>query len=248
MTFSTDFRTLAVATSNGQVLLYDLTDRRHPRLVSTTRFAAFTALAFSPDGHTLASSDGSGRVEMWDMTRPAAPIRLTTMTNRRSMSDAAPVSFSPDGNTLVAGGSTDRTVTLWDVTDRAHPSRVATVAGHNAAVTAAAISADGRTLATQSQDHVVLMWDITDRSNPIRIATLQRPSLAGTMAFSPDSRTLATGFTGTSANLTLWDYSALNRVRTASATTACAMTGRGFTADEWARAIPEVKYQRTCTG
>ncbi len=246
MTFRPDGRTLAVVTSYGRLMVYDLADRAHPRRVDVQKFGQFDSLAFSPDGRTLAAGDRSGRVELWDVTTPATPVRVTVLLPHGSTPGAPAVSFSPDGRTLVTRGSNPRSAALWDVTDRAHPSRLSTVTGDAAGLIVAVFAPDGRTLATESADHMVALWDITDPSTPVRIATLHRMTLAGGVALSPDGHTLATGVTATSEDLTLWDYSALNRLRTRSAAQACAMAGRGLTRAEWDRYIPNVGYQATC--
>ena len=206
----------------------------------------FDSLAFSPDGRTLAAGDQSGRVVLWDVTNPAAPAPVATLPHYGSSAGAPAVSFSPDGHTLVARGSNDRSAALWDVTDRAHPSRLSTVTGDSAGLIVATFAPGGRTLATESSDHMVALWDITDPSAPVRIATLRGRTLAGGLVLSPDGHTLATGATATSEDLTLWDYSGLNRIRTRSAEQACTMTGRGLTRAEWDRFIPNVGYQPTC--
>ncbi|MDQ1647662.1 MAG: hypothetical protein QOJ50_3846 [Cryptosporangiaceae bacterium] len=48
--------------------------------------------------------------------------------------------------------------------------------------------------------------------------------------------------------VSLWDDAELNDLRANPAKHACAITGVGFTADEWGRYIPELPYQPTCPG
>ena len=67
------------------------------------------------------------------------------------------------------------------------------------------------------------------------------------MVFSPDGRTLALGgasIAGTS--VTVWDYTRLTELRADPAGYACAIVGRGLSADEWADSIPEYAYRPTC--
>ena len=67
-------------------------------------------------------------------------------------------------------------------------------------------------------------------------------------ALSPDGRTLAiSGESDRGDGLTsLWDYTKLNDLRADPAKQACAITGRGLTAEEWASYIPDFPYQPTC--
>jgi hypothetical protein len=64
--------------------------------------------------------------------------------------------------------------------------------------------------------------------------------------FGRDGRTLAVGGTDPRAAVTLWSYTQLNSLRADPARHACAITGRGLTAAEWARHVPEFPYRRTC--
>jgi WD40 repeat protein len=153
------------------------------------------------------------------------------------------VSFTPDGHTLIAGGGSAATTSLWDLTDLTHPNRLATLTGQTGTVTSAALSPDGRTLAVGSTDHTVLIWDVAVPSLPLRIATVKAGTLGAALALNPDGHTLVTGTGGT---VTLWDYPKLNAIRADATSQACAMAGRGLTAAEWARYVPELSYQRTC--
>ena len=113
-----------------------------------------------------------------------------------------------------------------------------------------AFSPDGRTLATGDADSAVILWDSTDPAAPSRLATvgIERSTEANAVVFRRDGRTLAV--TGQSrsgqATVTLWSYHKLNSLRADPAGYACAVTGRGLTAHEWARYIPEFRYRRTC--
>ena len=61
------------------------------------------------------------------------------------------VAFTPDGRTLVAGG-TDRTVRSWDVADPARPVPGAVFTGAAAELQAVAVGPDGRLLAAGAAD------------------------------------------------------------------------------------------------
>ncbi|MEU8235557.1 TIR domain-containing protein [Actinoplanes sp. NPDC048967] len=248
--FSPDGRTLAVGRRDGKTTLYDLADRRHPALLATLALRkTLTAVTFSPDGHTMAVAEGFN-VSLWDLADRAAPVRLTSI----ALSDfvgytANALAFSPDGRTLAAGTDNEASAILWDVADPAQPSRIATLIGHSNEIMSLAFTPDGRTLATASLDDAMMLWDLADPATPVRYATMKSPGLQSFYtALSPDGRTLAAGGTygGPSTAVTLWDTTVPKDLAADPARQACAISGRGLNAEEWARYIPELPFESTC--
>jgi WD40 repeat protein len=249
MVFSPDGRTLAVVAGPARLLLWNVADRTRPALLATLSGVAFgAAVAFSPDGHTLATGGGDRGLALWDVTDRTTPVRLGTLAGHNGA--VATVAFSPDGHTVVSGGA-DALAMLWDITDRARPLRLATLTGHNGAVAMMAFSPDGRTLVTGDRDSELFLWDTANPAGPIRLVSMRGlGGKARAVLFKDDGRTLAVAAQSDSqrATVTLWNYAKLNKLRADPAAYACAITGRGLGADEWARYIPEVPYRRTCTG
>ena len=139
-------------------------------------------LAFSPDGTVLASDTASG-LTLWPMDGGAprlledsAGILIPIGENYLRLSQG--IVFTSGGSQVVAvqNRASERGVfvlRLWD----AHSGRdLGTLPGdperieHAGAITALAVSPDGRTLATTSLDHSIRLWDITTRH---RLAMLQ---------------------------------------------------------------------------
>jgi WD40 repeat protein len=243
MTFSPDGNTLAIANKKERSVLWDVTNRSAPVRLKTLSTPFVDSVTFSPDGRTLVVNGGLRKSTFWDVTDRSAPSQLAQLNG-----DISWMAFSPDGNTLATG--TYQSAVLWDVTNRARPGRLATLTAHDRWEPSFAFSPDGKTLATGSWDQTGILWDITDRTKPIRLATLERNwSQSISMLFSPDGHTLvASGDTDLrTSTVAIWDYTDLNSFRADPAKTACAVTGgRGLTAEEWARYIPELPYQRTC--
>jgi WD40 repeat protein len=203
-------------------------------------------VAFSPDGRTLAVANG-GTVTLWNVAGRSAPVPVATLAGH--VGNVTALAFSPNGRNLASGGA-DAALMMWDITDRTRPLRIAIMPGHGDKVASVAFSPDGRTLAAGSLDFSVHLWDTAKPVLPIRLATL-RAGLRGpaqSVVFRRDGRTLAvtSQSSGQSATVTLWDYRKLNKLRADPARHACAISGRGLTAAEWARLIPELPYRRSC--
>ena len=195
--FSPDGRTLASASWDHTVRLWNVSDPAHPAPLGTPLIGhtkRIFVVAFSPDGHTLATGSYDQTVRLWNVTDPAHPTALSPPLTGHTSSVFA-VAFSPDGRTL-ATGSYDRTVRLWNVTDPAHPTALSPpLTGHTNIVQAVAFSPDGRTLASGSDDRTVRLWNVNDPAHPTALG----PPLTGhtdtveAVAFSPDGHTLASG-------------------------------------------------------
>src|SRR4051812_21498048 len=115
--FAPDGHTLATASWDQTVLLWDVTDPSRPRRLGdplTGHTSAVSSVAFAPDGHTLATASADKTVRLWDVTDPGQPHDLgdflTGYTEAETM-----VAFAPDGHPLPTA-RWDRTVLLWDLT------------------------------------------------------------------------------------------------------------------------------------
>ena len=129
--------------------------------------APITALAFSPDGKVLASASGgpglmkpvviagtgtgAGVVKLWDM---ASGEELGRMEEHRD--DVNCLAFSPDG-TILASGSTDRTIIFWE---RESGNLIRRFQGHLREVKAVGFSPDGTQLVSGSFDNTLRLWDV----------------------------------------------------------------------------------------
>ena len=120
-----DGHTLATASSDQTVLLWDLTDPARPRRLGDPLAGhtdAVSAVVFAPDGHTLATASADQTVLLWDVGDPARPRRLGEPLIGHTDAVSAVV-FAPDGRTLATAGD-DETVLLWDVADPGRPRRL----------------------------------------------------------------------------------------------------------------------------
>ncbi|MEU4688312.1 TIR domain-containing protein [Actinoplanes sp. NPDC023714] len=250
MALSADARTLAIGHSTGKTSLWDLTDRSKPvKLTELGLRDMMSSIAFSPDGRTMAVGEGSN-VSLWDVTDRAAPVRYTSIP----MSDysnyhANSLEFTADGRTLAAATTDNGTIKIWDVSDPYQARQIANLTGHSGYALWASFSPDGRTLTTAGLDNAMILWDVADMSTPIRYGMIKSPDMQSfSTDLSPDGRTLAAGGTYglPTKNVTLWDITVPPDLAADPAGNACAVSGRGLTAEEWARYVPELPYRATC--
>jgi len=239
--FSPDGRTLATASMDHSVRLWDF-EKRIPLSAIHGHLSEVFALVFTPDGQTIITGAKDGDVKLW----PARPRRnddiLTTARH--------PQTFARDGRTLAAmardfssmvfinatTGETEKQVDLGGRRGRPGPFGPPLVS----------FTGDLRTMAQAADDGMVRLWDTTTRE-----ATTLKVADGGVdfVALSPDGKTLITLNTrgrdrGDRGERTLrrWDLSSgTNVVWAAEASRVffspngrlLATTGRGSTVQLW---------------
>lgn len=147
MVLSPNGRTLAVATDEALVRLWDMPTGKVKATLQTDRVAA---VVFSPDG-TMLASGGEGRsLCLWDAHTGKLLHNIV-----KARGSVYGVAFSPNGQ-IVASASW-QTVELWNTVTGEH---IGTFTGHPGWNKAVVFSPDGQTLASGNDYGNVILWDM----------------------------------------------------------------------------------------
>lgn len=184
-----DGRSLYVAARSGEIVAWDLEQRRATHRLPGTLPTLF--LRTSRDGRLLVAINQSREASVW---RTSTWNKAGSWTVGGFTSSA----LSPDGG-LLATGREQGQIALWDVATGKPRGALTHV---RETTTSLAFSPDGRWLAAASGGGSVTVWE----SHSLRqVAFLGgHPLAASALAFSPDNRRLATG-SGEKDAVKLWD-------------------------------------------
>jgi WD40 repeat protein len=112
------------------------------------------------------------------------------------------LTFAPDGQSLISGGSEGCNPLLWDL---ATGNSVSFPAERQGWINAMSLSPDGKVLATASTDSTVLLWDLPQRRLQSRLIARGAGSV-NAATFSTDGRRLLAGYGDSTVRL--WDMDA----------------------------------------
>lgn len=175
--FAPDGRTLAAGCMDKAIILWDVATGREIEAMKVDKVTK--SLAFAPDGKLLASVNSDDTIKLWDVTtrREVRTLKGNPLGNS--------IAFAPDGRSLVSG-SNEGTMTLWDVSTGGEIWKLKDDDRTRCVV----FSPDGNLLASGGVKGVKL-WSV---SSGVELPLIQgNITSVKSLAFAPDSRTLAAG-------------------------------------------------------
>ncbi len=210
-----------------------------PRIVRLAHEGNRTCVAFSPDGKTLATGGRDNCIRLWDVG--TGKLKLTIAAHNAQVG-VSRLAFFPDGKTLAsASWAGDGTVKLWDVAGGKQRQVVGTDEG---GIGFLAVSPDGKSLAWGGKIH---LYDV-QAGHEARC--LSAPGAVDSVAFSPDSKLLASANGG--GTVRLWEVATGKTVRDlpAGQSTATGSQAVAFSRDGslLATAGRKVRLWKTATG
>jgi eukaryotic-like serine/threonine-protein kinase len=185
---SPDGRLLYVTKCSGEIVAWDIVQHRAVRRLPMKLPGAFSDVC--RDGKLLLVVDQSHLVRIW-LTSPWKQVA------EWSVGPFSSCAFAPDGRQFATGDERGL-VRLWDPMTGKQLRQLLNLSER---ATSMAYSPDGKLLVAASEGGPVAVWELASfRSVLLR----GHPFATRTLAFSPDSRRLATGSEGTEA-VKIWD-------------------------------------------
>jgi WD40 repeat protein/tRNA A-37 threonylcarbamoyl transferase component Bud32 len=204
LAFSADGETAAIATTRGEVALFEAATLQLQRTLGRNG-APVIALAFSPDGGSVAAAGWDGAAKVWDAHN--GKLR-STLTGHRGPVFA--LAFAPDSKSLATGGW-DHSIRTWDL---ATGRETAQLRGHVGPVYSLAFGPRGRGLVSgagssdfphQTHNGDIKIWNLTTRK---AIATMPGHTRAvRVLTFTEDGELFSGTDTSVShtSEIKLWD-------------------------------------------
>ena len=208
---SPDGRTIAMSDTEGSVKFLDRDTHERTGIIPLSDVTEGpSTIVYSPDGRTIVEAQANGPTYLWDV---ATRRKLATLTGPDGAgSGMGDISFSPDGSTIGAVGTSTGHAYLWNAATGQF--RAALTDPNDGTVKSIALSRDSRTVALADLAGGVYVGQAgtsTDVGTGTWV-TLARPGDTGieSVAFSPDGRTVAAG--SASGNTYLWDAASRRKV------------------------------------
>ncbi len=180
---------LASISRNGEVWLFDLTDKQKVWSRRHKEGSGSANISFSASGNKLLSSSSNGAIAEWlvDTGEQIAVYEHNALIRY--------VTYSPDGS-LVASGGHDNKVKVWDSGDGSLLQEYA----HSYWISSIDFSSDGKQILTASFDGTARLFNVGDTTP---LLTFEHNDAIYQAKFSPDNKAVFTA--SGDGSLVKWD-------------------------------------------
>ncbi len=199
--YSPDGKYFASASSDGSVIIWNMTGKRVQTLVNLKNGIEVSGVTFSPNGKYLASASNDGTVKVWSIYSNDWGMEIKELRTLKANDNKLwGLSFSPDSK-LVASASDDKTVKIWRIDDG---ELLHTLKGHADTVNSVVFSPNNKLIASASSDKTVKVWSVDGKE----LHTLKgHTNIVLSVAFSPDSKQLASA--GHDNTIKIWSINGI---------------------------------------
>ncbi|MFC1596946.1 WD40 repeat domain-containing protein, partial [Planctomycetota bacterium] len=209
--FSPDGETLATASQDGELKLWNVDDGKELKSLASLSFR-LQCLAFSRDGKRIVAGGGTHeRTRESESSTPESPVpedfgwvgiwEIASGNQIAEMKDmpglVLGIAISPNGK-LVATADIDAVARLWEAETG---KLVFPLSGHEATLAWVDFSPDGKMLASCGYDRTAKIWSVESGQEEATLSDHDGDVL--TTRFSPDGKTLVTA--GSEGLVRLWD-------------------------------------------
>ena len=217
LALSPDERTLASASVDGKILLWDVAAMQKKPLRLNAEGdrtdGGVSGIGFSPDGKSIVSAGLNGAITLWDV---AARRRIDSVPGGHGKTAYRAI-FNPAGDRIASCGA-NNVVKLWKI-DSGKLVLVKELAGHPEGyeIFGLAFSPDGSILVSAGQDGTVVRWRLTESepaAEPLHDEQSQTAHWSAVygVAFSADGKIVASG--GADQTIRFWDAATGEAIKT----------------------------------
>ncbi|BAZ20340.1 WD-repeat protein [Kalymmatonema gypsitolerans NIES-4073] len=196
--FSPDGEIIASGSTDDTIKLWS----REGKLLKTlnTNLSGTISISFSPDSKLFVTGSFDNVIRLWSRDG-----QLLKNFPQKHTGGLSAIRFSPDGQTIASGGR-DKTVKLWSRDGQL----IKTLSGHNKSVMGVSFSPNGQMIASIGSDETIKLWSrdgqlLHTLSGCERQDKCDNGNLhddVGSVSFSPDNQTIASG--GYEGSVKLW--------------------------------------------
>lgn len=203
LVFSPDSSFLVSSDWNGNIVVWNMSERQPVGDPLFDKFGRVLDLTFSPDGKFFVSShellSGSsigGELRVWD----PETLELLELIPRPFTLPYSNLVITPDGQFLIAAQQSSPNIALWDI--NTWERVLMAFEGYEDVVRSMDLSPNGETLILGNYDGSLILWDIKN-DQPIGDRMIGHTDLVNKVSFSPDGERIIS--VSTDQTIRLWD-------------------------------------------